>query len=125
MTHLKITFWKNKFDRVSPLLAFKKGSKSTFWAISPVSSVVISLKKKFGVFLGHIEFFLLRVHSGQVAGNVWVFFIEYTVVHFHNPQWSTALGGNSQKWVSTKSGMFFSHHILPDRKTDFYLIGIL
>jgi hypothetical protein len=59
--------------------------------------------------------------------------LEYTVVHFHNPQWFTGrkqpkmgqhsgpLGRNSQKWAllcfctkwaPTKSGMFFSHHIL-------------
>jgi hypothetical protein len=62
---------RKKFDRVSPLLALK-GSKNTFWAISPVSSVAISLKK-FGVSLGHIEFLLLLVHSGQVAGNVCFF----------------------------------------------------
>jgi hypothetical protein len=36
---------QNIFNRVAQLLA-SKGSKSTFWAISPVSSVAISLKKK-------------------------------------------------------------------------------
>jgi hypothetical protein len=44
MAHLKITFWKKK---LTGWLSYwpQKGLKSTFWAIYPVLSVAISLRK--------------------------------------------------------------------------------
>jgi hypothetical protein len=69
MAHLKITFWIYFFDRVSPLLASKGSKKHLLGHISSFESSNFA-KKKIGVSLAHIEFLLLLVHSGQVAGNV-------------------------------------------------------
>jgi hypothetical protein len=69
MAHLKITFWRKKFDRVSPLLASKGSKKHLLGHISSFKCCNFA-KKKIAVSLAHIEFLLLLVHSGQVAGNV-------------------------------------------------------
>jgi hypothetical protein len=69
MVHLKITFWNYFFDRVSPLLASKGSKKHLLGHISSFECCNFA-KKKIGVSLAHIEFLLLLVHSGQVAGNV-------------------------------------------------------
>jgi hypothetical protein len=54
---------------VSLLLASKGSKKHLLGHISSFECCNFA-KKKFGVSLAHIEFFLLWVHSGQVAGNV-------------------------------------------------------
>jgi hypothetical protein len=69
MAHHKILFWYFVFDRVSPLLALKGSRKHLLGHISSFECCNLA-KKEFGASLGHIEFLLLLVHSGQVAGNV-------------------------------------------------------
>jgi hypothetical protein len=69
MAHHKIIFWYFVFDRVSPLLAIKGSRKHLLGHISNFECCNLA-KKKIGASLGHIEFLLLLVHSGQVAGNV-------------------------------------------------------
>jgi hypothetical protein len=69
MAHLKITFWKIIFDRVAQLLASKGSKKPLLGHISSFECCNFA-KKHLGVSLAHIEFLLLLVHSGQVAGNV-------------------------------------------------------
>jgi hypothetical protein len=69
MAHLKVTFWKKIIDRVSPLLASKGSKKHLLGHISNFECCKFA-KKKIGVFLAHIAFLLLLVHSGQVAGYV-------------------------------------------------------
>jgi hypothetical protein len=54
---------------VSLLLALKGSRKHLLGHISSFKCCNLA-KKKFGASLGHIEFLLLLVHSGQVAGNV-------------------------------------------------------
>jgi hypothetical protein len=68
MAHLKITFWKKKIDRVSLLLAPKGSKKHLLGHISSFECCNFAKKKLVSPWL--IWSFLLRVHSGQVAGNV-------------------------------------------------------
>jgi hypothetical protein len=69
MAHLKITFWNFIFDRVAQLLASKGSKKHLLGHISSFECCNFA-KKNIGVSLAYIEFLLLLVHSGQVAGNV-------------------------------------------------------
>jgi hypothetical protein len=69
MAHLKIIFWRKKIDRVAQLLASKGSKKHLLGHIFSFECCNFA-KKKIGVSLAYIEFLLLLVHSGQVAGNV-------------------------------------------------------
>jgi hypothetical protein len=65
MAHLKIPFWKKK---LTGWLSYWP-QKHLLGHISSFKCCNLA-KKKLGASLGHIEFLLLLVHSGQVAGNV-------------------------------------------------------
>jgi hypothetical protein len=123
MAHLKKSHFGKKFDRVSPLLAL------IFFLITGAHCTVVRWQKM--LFFSENDLFDpgIGYYTPKIS-------LEKCFSRFSSAQWSIftihsgPLGGNSQKWVSTvvrwaetakngpflcfctKSGMFFSHHIL-------------